>query len=183
MGLNFFKDIFSIKSKFLKVKGHYIHQNRFAHVNIFATFIAFIAFFYKFSINSTDIFWQKIQRFKRKEMIEGRRNSPKLSYSGLFLWISGGKDDLNVNNTHIGDNISPATMPPTSRRELGTIKIYLEDDCYTSVWVQLCMASLRFSLLSQFFVIIKIVLPMILKRNFMLSQCWNFFVGGIYLYV
>ncbi len=90
MGLNFFKDKFSIKSKFLKVKGRYIHQNRFAYVNIFATFITFNALINKISINSTDIL-AKNQGFKRKEMIEGRRNSPKLSYSGLFREFRGEK--------------------------------------------------------------------------------------------
>jgi hypothetical protein len=63
MGLNFFKDKFSIKSKFLKVKGRYIHQNRFAYVNIFATFIVLID---KISVNSTDIFGQKINALKGK---------------------------------------------------------------------------------------------------------------------
>ncbi len=38
MSLNFFNDKFSKKSK---VKGRYIHQNRFAYVNIFATFNRF----------------------------------------------------------------------------------------------------------------------------------------------
>ncbi len=38
MGQNFFNDKFSIKSTFLKVKGRYIHQNRFAYVIIFANF-------------------------------------------------------------------------------------------------------------------------------------------------
>jgi hypothetical protein len=39
MGLNFFNGKFSIKSMFLKIKGRYIHRNRFAHVYIFANFI------------------------------------------------------------------------------------------------------------------------------------------------
>ncbi len=39
MGLNIFNDRFSIKSMFLKVKGRYIHRNRFAYVYIFANFI------------------------------------------------------------------------------------------------------------------------------------------------
>ncbi len=39
MGLNFFNDKFLIKSTFLKVKGRYIHRNRFAFAYIFANFI------------------------------------------------------------------------------------------------------------------------------------------------
>ncbi len=53
----FFFSKFSIKSTFLKVKGRFIHQNRFAYVNIFATFIACTFFTDKFLINSFDKFW------------------------------------------------------------------------------------------------------------------------------
>ncbi len=63
MGLNFLNDKFLIKSSFLKVKGRYIHQNRFAYVNIFDTFIACTFFIDKLSINSTDVFGQKINAF------------------------------------------------------------------------------------------------------------------------
>jgi hypothetical protein len=67
MGLNFFNDKFSIKSTFLKVKGRYIHQYRFAYFNIFATFIACTFFIGKLSINSTEVFGQKINAFKVKQ--------------------------------------------------------------------------------------------------------------------
>jgi hypothetical protein len=46
---------------FLKVKGRYIHLNRFAYVNIFATFIAFND---RLSINLTDVFGQKFNALK-----------------------------------------------------------------------------------------------------------------------
>jgi len=49
-GLHFFRNKFSIKSMVLKVKGRYIHQNRFAYVNIFASFIACTFFIDKLSI-------------------------------------------------------------------------------------------------------------------------------------
>ncbi len=84
MGLNFFNDKFSIKSTFLKV-------------NIFANFIDVNFFIDKLLINSTDAFWQKINALKVKRwflykaMIEGCRNSPKFSYSGLFFANFGGE--------------------------------------------------------------------------------------------
>jgi hypothetical protein len=51
MGLNFFNAKFSIKSMFLKVKACYIHQYRFAYVNIFVTFVPCAFFIDKISIN------------------------------------------------------------------------------------------------------------------------------------
>ena len=50
----------------LKVKRRYIHRNRFAYVTILATFIAFIAIIDRLSINSTDVFGQKINALKVK---------------------------------------------------------------------------------------------------------------------
>jgi hypothetical protein len=53
MGLNFFNDDFSIKSTFLKVKGRYNHQNKFAYVIIFVNFINVNFFKDKMLINTT----------------------------------------------------------------------------------------------------------------------------------
>ncbi len=115
MGLNFFSDKFSIKSTFLKEKGRYIHQNRFAYVNIFTTFIACTFFIDKLSLNTvqqfenklSDSFWAKNQCFYSKAMIFCTKwwlKAPGIAQNcHILVFFHGfrrGKDDLRMRKGH-----------------------------------------------------------------------------------